>query len=56
MSKSYISSPPKRLRVLWDSFTLQLRLIEGRAMAQAVNRRPLTSESRVRARVNSRGI
>jgi hypothetical protein len=31
-------------------------VLTGRAMAQAVNRRPLTAESWVRARVNSCGI
>jgi hypothetical protein len=33
-----------------------LELIFGRAMAQAVSRRPLTAEARVRSRVGQRGI
>jgi hypothetical protein len=36
--------------------TVLTYIIEGRAMAQVVSRRPLTAEARVRARVNPCGI
>jgi hypothetical protein len=36
--------------------SIQVAHLQGRAMAQAINRRPLTAEARVRSRVSPCGI
>jgi hypothetical protein len=41
---------------LSDSYSAHANLSHGRAMAQAVSRRPLTAEARVRSRASPRGI